>query len=146
MGRKDASPHRCMRRIDFAATLPCRPAGGRGSGAFLGCLPQGFRLRPAGYAETGTPWASILATPPFGGVRYLGSRRLRHFVCGRMPAVFLSPAYRRGGKYTSPGRSGVSRGTLGKTKNISEPRSVAERVAEKHEHRIAPAGDGPVGR
>ena len=25
---------------------------------------QGFRLRPAGYAETGTPWASVLATPP----------------------------------------------------------------------------------
>ena len=36
-------------------------------------LPQGFRLRPAGYAETGTPWASVLATPPFGGVRSIDS-------------------------------------------------------------------------
>ena len=26
-------------------------------------LPQGFRLRPAGYAETGTPWA-LLSLPP----------------------------------------------------------------------------------
>ena len=32
-------------------------------------LPQGFRLRPAGYAETGTPWAIELTAPPVGGAQ-----------------------------------------------------------------------------
>ena len=38
-------------------------------------LPQGFRLRPAGYAETGTPWAIELTAPPVGGAQ--NSARLR---------------------------------------------------------------------
>ena len=76
-------------RRDCAAALHCHPAGGRGSSARFLRMTQGFRLRPAGYAETGTPWASVRATPPVGGVRYSG---------GRKPAVFLSPASRRGGR------------------------------------------------
>ena len=39
----------------------CHPASWRGSGLFFR-QTQGFRLRPAGYAETGTPWAMVI--PP----------------------------------------------------------------------------------
>ena len=33
-------------------------------------LPQGFRLRPAGYAETGTPWA--MESVALTGSEFLG--------------------------------------------------------------------------
>ena len=53
----------------------------------------------------------------------------------------LSP--RRGRQNISPGWSCVSCGTLGKTKNISEPRSVAEWVAARHGVGREP-GDGKL--
>ena len=53
----------------------------------------------------------------------------------------LSP--RRGRQNISPGWSCVSCGTLGKTKNISEPRSVAEWVAVRHGVGREP-GDGKL--
>ena len=42
-------------------------------------LPQGFRLRPAGYAETGTPWAIELTAPPVGGAQNSARLRLAKF-------------------------------------------------------------------
>ncbi|MBR1981283.1 MAG: hypothetical protein IKA23_00855, partial [Akkermansia sp.] len=36
---------------------------------------QGFRLRPAGHTEKGTPWARELTAPPVGGAQ--NSARLR---------------------------------------------------------------------
>ena len=42
-------------------------------------LPQGFRLRPAGYAETGTPWAIELTAPPVGGAQNSARLRLDKF-------------------------------------------------------------------
>ena len=47
----------------------CHPASWRGSGLFFR-QTQGFRLRPAGYAETGTPWA--MESVALTGSEFLG--------------------------------------------------------------------------
>ena len=46
-------------------------------------LPHGFRLRPAGYAETGTPWAIELTAPPVGGAQ--NSARWRSQTARQIP-------------------------------------------------------------
>ena len=42
-------------------------------------IALGFRLRPAGYAETGTPWVIELTAPPVGGAQNSARLRLDKF-------------------------------------------------------------------
>ena len=72
-------PTRLGLRVSGYACACYALTGRSGFGYYFFTLPQGFRLRPAGYAETGTPWAIELTAPPVGGAQNSARLRLAKF-------------------------------------------------------------------
>ena len=72
-------PTRLGLRVSGYACACYALTGRAGFGYYFFTLPQGFRLRPAGYAETGTPWAIELTAPPVGGAQNSARLRLAKF-------------------------------------------------------------------